>query len=251
MSPGYDEPGYEKKKQDCERKAFYRLADKLKKAFPRLPVCISADSLYNCKPVYEKCRENNWRFILRFKEGSIPSLYNNYRKISAEPGHSFNVLRKSDSQNDSLVNLEYTYANGLQYEGFSLNMAECKDSRVEYPFLFVTDLSVNRKNCESTVMDGRRRWRIENEGFKVQKKHGYYLKHVFCKDYNAMKVHYLAIQIAHTINQLLKHSSTLIKKLNLSNKEFYKSLKKSFNTFVLTSEDFAAVEKPRKFRLSA
>lgn len=33
-------------KQDCERKAFKRLADKLKKAYPRLPMIILADGLY-------------------------------------------------------------------------------------------------------------------------------------------------------------------------------------------------------------
>lgn len=33
-------------KQDCESKAFVRLAEKIKKRFPRLPVIITADGLY-------------------------------------------------------------------------------------------------------------------------------------------------------------------------------------------------------------
>jgi len=264
FSPDYDEPGYEKKKQDCELKAFYRLADKLKEAYPRLPICITGDSLYACQQVFEKCRDNNWRFILRFKEGSIPSLYNVYRQVSAKPEQSFRVFRKRGGgivhehdaaalacdQNSDIIKLEYSFANGLLYEGFSLNMAECKDSSLEYPFLFLTDLPVNHENCEHTVMDGRRRWRIENEGFKVQKQHGYYLKHVFCKNYNAMKVHYLTIQIAHSIAQLLEHSSDVIKKLNITKKEFHVSLLKCFSKVLLTSEDFAAAKVPRKFRLS-
>ena len=36
-------------KQDCERKAFRRLCQKLKKQYPRLPVCILADGLYPYK----------------------------------------------------------------------------------------------------------------------------------------------------------------------------------------------------------
>ena len=36
------------KKQDCERKAFKRLAAKIKKDYPRLPICILGDSLYEC-----------------------------------------------------------------------------------------------------------------------------------------------------------------------------------------------------------
>ena len=36
-------------KQDCERKAFTRLATHLKQAFPRLPILILADGLYRMK----------------------------------------------------------------------------------------------------------------------------------------------------------------------------------------------------------
>jgi hypothetical protein len=41
-----ENPDGEFEKQDCERKAFARLAAKLKKHYPRLPVCILADGLY-------------------------------------------------------------------------------------------------------------------------------------------------------------------------------------------------------------
>lgn len=39
----------EMEKQDCERKACWRLMEKLKKAFPRLPICLCGDSLYACE----------------------------------------------------------------------------------------------------------------------------------------------------------------------------------------------------------
>jgi len=39
-------PGRDFQKQDCEQKAFVRLAAKIKKHFPRLPICILADGLY-------------------------------------------------------------------------------------------------------------------------------------------------------------------------------------------------------------
>jgi len=265
LSPNYDEPSTGRAKQDCEIKAFYRLADKLKQAFPRLRICITADSLYANQQVFEKCLDNDWRFILRFKEGSIPSLYKKFRQASRGQGHSFRVFKKKDGYvvpemdavtqigelYDGFVKLEYTYANKLQYEGHYLNIVECEDSSVEYPFLFLTDLPVDRNNCETTVQDGRRRWRVENEGFKVQKRHGYYLKHVFCKDYNAMKIHYLTIQIAHAIAQLLEHSSDVIKNLNITtNKEFHEALLKCFSKVVLTPEDLAAAQEPKKIRLS-
>ncbi|MGH2552307.1 MAG: hypothetical protein ACRDEB_01255, partial [Chitinophagaceae bacterium] len=61
-------------KQDCEQKAFKRLAVKLKKAFPRLPVCILADALYANDPVMTICQNNNWKYIITLQDASLPSL---------------------------------------------------------------------------------------------------------------------------------------------------------------------------------
>ncbi|KYH24957.1 hypothetical protein CLTEP_28170 [Clostridium tepidiprofundi DSM 19306] len=60
-------------KQDCEIKAFKRLATKLKRRYPRLPICILGDSLYACEPVFEICNKNKWKYLLRFKEGRVNS----------------------------------------------------------------------------------------------------------------------------------------------------------------------------------
>ena len=46
----------EKIKQDCEIKAFIRLAGRIKKSFPRLPIMLLADSLYASKTVMDLCR---------------------------------------------------------------------------------------------------------------------------------------------------------------------------------------------------
>ena len=62
-------------KRDCEIRAFRRLAARLKRAFPRLPVCIVGDALYACSPVMRICRANGWKFVLTFKEGRSPDAY--------------------------------------------------------------------------------------------------------------------------------------------------------------------------------
>jgi len=64
----------EKVKQDCERKVFERLAKKIKKQFPRLPILLLADSLYASKTVMDVCRECKWEYLIRFKDGSIKAL---------------------------------------------------------------------------------------------------------------------------------------------------------------------------------
>ena len=50
-------------KQDCESKAFVRLASKIKKRFPRLPIIITADGLYVSHTVINVCKENGWDYM--------------------------------------------------------------------------------------------------------------------------------------------------------------------------------------------
>src|SRR5665647_102693 len=62
---------FQSNKQDCERKAFYRLAERIKKRFPKLKISITMDGLYACGPVIKICREYGWDYMLVFKEGSM------------------------------------------------------------------------------------------------------------------------------------------------------------------------------------
>ncbi len=57
----YSAGDQEKNKQDCELKAFYRLAERLKEYFPRLPILLLLDGLYANGPVLELCRRYHWQ----------------------------------------------------------------------------------------------------------------------------------------------------------------------------------------------
>lgn len=69
----------------------------------------------------------------------------------------------------------------------------------------LTDLSITNKNIEESIYLGRKRWKIENEGFNIQKNGTFDIGHLYSKDSIAIKVHYLMIQIAHIIRQLLEN----------------------------------------------
>jgi len=77
-----ENPGENPTKQDCETKAFKRLAESLNTMFPRLPICLLADSLYANASVFEICKTNKWEFLIRYKDGSIPSLAEEYKEIN-------------------------------------------------------------------------------------------------------------------------------------------------------------------------
>ena len=51
----YEKGDTEKEKQDCEQKAFKRLAERLKKTFPRLKIILFLDGLYPNGPMVELC----------------------------------------------------------------------------------------------------------------------------------------------------------------------------------------------------
>ena len=70
-------------------------------------------------------------------------------------------------------------------------------------FNYISNLKVTNKNIEEIVSIGRKRWKIENDGFNVQKNVTFNISHLCSRFENALKIHYLFIQIAHTIRQLL------------------------------------------------
>ena len=72
---------------------------------------------------------------------------------------------------------------------------------------------------------GRKRWKIENEGFNIQKNGTFDIGHLYSKDTTAIKVHYLMIQIAHIIRQLLENGIKEIKELKLKLKEISQHIK--------------------------
>ena len=208
-------------KQDCEIKAFRRLAEKIRKEYPKLKILISGDALYACKPVMDICKDNHWKYIVRFKEGAIPTLY-----------HEFETIVKTD--NESCIK-NYEFVTKLDYVGCKVNVARYIDTKKNTEFTYITDLSINNKNIENTIYVGRKRWKIENEGFNIQKNGTFDIGHLYSKNQTAIKAHYLLIQIAHIIRQLLEKGSVKVKELNIKIKEISLLIKIKLTSLQITN----------------
>lgn len=230
--------GEEAKKQDCERKACWRLLERLKTEFPRLPICLCGDSLYACERFFQECGEKKWKYLLRFKEGSISYIEEEYQSLRRREK---NVCEKP--LKDGKV--RYDYVEGIDYNGYPINLVEYVESRevkyqkgkkkgqyrhVEKEFQFLTNLSVSQKNVEGVVKQGRMRWKIENEGFNTQKRKGYYLEHQYSKSYQAQKCHYYLIQIGHMISQVLEAWGKLWEKTRQSREQKHRRILESFKS---------------------
>lgn len=76
--------------------------------------------------------------------------------------------------------------------------------------VWVTDFTVTREVVsELANYAGRCRWKVENEGFNVQKNGGFSLEHAYSNDPNSAKVYYLLLQMARTLGQLMEKGSLL------------------------------------------
>ena len=235
-------------KQDCELKAFYRLAEKLKKNFLRLRICLALDSLYACGPVFEVCKQNDWRYIIRFKEGSIPTLAEEFHALaSMEPGQK---MKAEEQVGGYKIEAECRFVTGIAYQAYTINMVEYTQSDVAYPFVFLTDLPVNKRNCIQTAMDGRRRWKIENEGFNAQKNHGYGITHQFSKNWNATKCHYLLIQIGHMLFQLMGVLSAVLRAAKTPLYMMAEAVRRSLQSERLTNADIRSLNRRIQLRIN-
>jgi hypothetical protein len=221
-------------KQDCERKAFLRLAAKLKKQYPRLPICILADGLYPYENAFKTCEENGWKFIFVLQEGSLKTVQEELVLTRRrEPVTEFYTVNKGWR-----IKQEYRYQTDIEYhDKYTLHWIECIETRNKMiqsqektppsrsspetsHFEYVTNVEPDRDNVREISRSGRLRWKIENEGFNTQKCGGYELEHKYClNSYNGLKNYYTLLQIAHAINQLIEKGKCITEILKLRPKE--------------------------------
>jgi hypothetical protein len=208
-------------KQDCELRAFYRLAKRLKKRFPRLPLCMSLDGLYAGGPTFEICNRFDWKFIIVLKDDSLPYVNQEFGSLSEmQPENTLTWLtgKRSEIRQKLLWvnNIHYVDSNKTAHSVSVMECGETKPSKqgkmTTTTFRWVTNYEVkSRTVIELANSGGRIRWKVENEGFNVQKNGGYGLEHAYSENTNALKVFYFLMQIAHMLFQLLQKGSLLKK----------------------------------------
>jgi hypothetical protein len=232
-----NQPGHDYEKQDCEQKAFVRLASKIKKYFPRLPICILADGLYPNKNVFSVCRNNNWKFIITLKDGNLKTFHQEVELLAGtQKQREVNRTNKI-----SHTKLKYKYLNNIEYDGYNYSWVSCdefktrlSDKQIETQrFVYITNVEQTPDIVVSTADGGRLRWKIENEGFNTQKNQGYELEHKFSRvSYTAMQNYYQLLQIAHMINQLVEKSADIVELLHEHSKQTIKALWKELITYL-------------------
>lgn len=218
----------EKIKQDCERKAFRRLAKRIRKMFPKQPLVLMMDSLYATGPVLAICKDNNWDYMINFKEGSMPAVFKEAQTLMKfTPENKVHAMWGNRKQ-------IYTYINNLEYDyidqetggvrRLKLNVAQCFEQWVEIKadgsreenettYVWLSARALKESNVFSRcTLIARYRWQIENN-ILVEKHQGYGYSHIYASSVNALKGYHYLSKIAHFIMTLVMMSSKVIEKV--------------------------------------
>ena len=198
-----------KEKQDCEINAFKRMAVRIKKDYPKYKFIITGDALYATKLIIDICINNNWKYIF--------NLNDRLRIVFKDFNDYIDVFNDCNIKN-------YFLDKNYKYKNIHFDIIKYVDTKKLKNFHYITNFNVTDNNIKNIVILDRKRWKIENEGFFTQKHRTFDITHLNSRNDNAMKCHYLFIQIAHTIRQLLEQGNILTKSLNLKIKEVSKNL---------------------------
>ena len=198
-------------KQDSEIKAFYRAAPEIKRMWPHMKFIIMGDAAYGNANFMRICKDNDWQYCVSLKD-NLPTL-----RKAADAGLA-SAKPKLHAPEPGVAQ-RLRFVEGLSHGGFRTHAVECVETKPDKNgemkdtrFLWMTSLLPSRW-CVVDVADdvGRQRWKIENQGFNVQKNSGYRITHSYGSVGNAWRHYYLAAQVMHIIMQIATTTDALHK----------------------------------------
>jgi hypothetical protein len=211
----------DKWKQDCELKAFYRLAARLKRIFPRLRLTLLLDGLYANGPVMEICRRNRWGFAIVLKDGSLPTVWREAKglmRLDAEGECRHEQIWRGRRQIFRWVNgIEYDYERGGRKKRLKVHLVTCEESWLDIDkngteitrtsrHAWILDKSITRESVHNYCnLAARKRWLHENNILK-EKHQGYQYEHIFSYHWGAMRGYHYLMHIGRMLNEMAIHS---------------------------------------------
>src|ERR687891_2513407 len=210
----YGEGDPDDHKQDCELKAFYRLAARLKAYFPRLPIVVLLDGLYPNGPLMALCRQYQWQFMIVLPDKCLPSVWEEVEALKPRlPHHRKHQHWRGRQQQFWWVN-DITYSYDGDRKSLLVHVVGCEetwqevdpatgeliDKQTQHVWLSSQPLDPHNLH-ERCNLGARQRWGIETS-LLVEKCQGYHYEHAFSYTWNAMKGYHYLMRLAHLVNAL-------------------------------------------------
>ncbi len=219
----YTEGDTDRKKQDCEQKAFKRLAKRLKAEFGHLSIMLLLDGLYPNGPIMEQCRKNKWDYMMVLQDKSLKRVWEEYEGLKElEANNHFNMNWGNRRQRFEWVNaIEYYYGPNERKKQI-VHVVVCEERWQEVAMgsteiitkqsrhAWISSKPLDKWNVHKRCnLGARHRWGIET-GFLVEKRHGYQYEHMFSYNWNAMKGYHYLMRLGHLINVLSHNCERLV-----------------------------------------
>ncbi|MDD4679476.1 MAG: transposase family protein [Clostridia bacterium] len=220
-------------KQDCERKAFRRMADIIKSNFRNTSISIVVDGLYACGPIIQICQKNKWGYMITLKSGAMSVVWDDAIGIMKLEERNRQRVMWGDRTQD------YQWANEIEYEyrdnknilrQLKLNVVICYESWIEVHkrstgeteecstrYAWLSSTPLKRSNVFRRCTMARYRWKIENN-ILTEKHQGYNYEHCYSYTWEVMEGYHYLMKIARFINVMVANSEWLddkIKKLGI------------------------------------
>jgi len=240
----------EKEKQDCELRAFQRLAKRLKEHFPRLPIILLLDGLYANGPVMALCQQYHWQFMIVLKDKSLSTVWDEVEGLKPlQPQNNETRLWKGRYQHFYWVDhILYEYSsNG--HQAITVHVVVCEEEwdevdqetgeivRQKSRHAWLSNEKITHKNVhERCNLGARYRWGIE-DSMNTEKRRGYCYEHVFSHDWNGMRCFHALMRIAHLMNELVQRTRSVKKYIHqLGIVGYWELVKSTLSGLWLTSE---------------
>ena len=197
------------------------LLAKIKKDYPRLPICIQGDALYAAEPLMKLCRKKyHWEYLFTQKDTRQKKLNEGFEWIKSgeeavyqtglckEKGTAFyaNHVEEVAGKTEIMNVFEYGY-----------ETRDKSGNKHMIRFQWVTSLELTKRNLEEMIHAGRGRWKIENEGFNM------------------------LTQISDILMQLYLAWNPYVKELKQTIKNTSSELLESFRRLTVTEEDVSYI----------
>lgn len=211
----YGEGDPDDHKQDCELKAFQRLAARLKDYFPRLPILLLLDGLYPNGPLMSLCRQYHWQYMIVLPDKCLPSVWEEVEALKPRQAHHQGKRQtwRGRQQHFWWVN-DICYCYDHDRKSLPVHVVGCEERWQEVDpdsgeivakqtrHVWLSSHRLRRENVhERCNLGARHRWGIE-VSMQVEKRHGYCYEHAFSHHWNAMKGYHYLMRLAHLLNAL-------------------------------------------------
>lgn len=258
----YEEYKTAEGKQDSETKAFKRLTERIKRAFPKLPITLLLDGLYPNGPVFEICKKYNWGFMIVLQDGNLKNVWqevNNLKKYEDDDKYKKAEIRRIHKMNWADREQTFWWVNHLEHEYIidgikkrsKIHVVVCEESWEVYSakekkiqkknsrHAWVSSELIDKENVhERCNLMGRSRWKIETN-ILIEKKYGYGYEHCFSYNWNAMRGFHYLMHIGHFLNEIMFNTVELVEKVKKYGVTgFIKLLRKAFCGYLLDEEKF-------------